>query len=142
MCLSCDCLMSNHCCHVTSLLFLFLQERSKVVVQQEREASEKQLQEAINKEMERCEKLLQDQHDRLMKVLEEERTSNQQRVEEAVMKATEEHKQQLETAMCEAEEHYQEKLLEAMKVSTYVHTLHHISVLLGECESLKDYPTT
>ena len=72
--------------------FIPSQELSRVTVEQERERSEKLLNEAITKETERCEQLLKEQHERLTAALEEERERQEERVGETMRKAQEEHK--------------------------------------------------
>jgi gas vesicle protein len=61
-------------------LVTLVQELARVSVQQEREKSEKLLQEAVTRETERSEQLLSQQHERLTAALDEEKERQEERI--------------------------------------------------------------
>ncbi|XP_038636790.1 coiled-coil domain-containing protein 91-like isoform X2 [Scyliorhinus canicula] len=74
---------------------------TKSAVQQQQEASRKQLHSAIENQMQKCEELLNTQHERLLDSLEKEKSVLQEKIKEALEEQKEQHKDALERCVAE-----------------------------------------
>ncbi|XP_072341431.1 coiled-coil domain-containing protein 91-like isoform X2 [Scyliorhinus torazame] len=74
---------------------------TKSAVQQQQEASKKQLQSAIENQMQKCEELLNTQHERLLDLLEKEKSVLQEKIKEALEEQKKQHKDALERCVAE-----------------------------------------